>query len=399
MLRCLRGGDSRGVELRKPPDESRKLDLLPEPPSESTPWDRMRALVLGGTGMIGFHTVLALQRRGADVRVLVRPESTSRNIPHLNAELVEGDLRDPESIRRALEGCDLLFHCAAPYPRTHFHRAGQVEQARSGMAGVLSVARSFMEDDLVDQAAISGPRAWPSLRDLAGRKGLKRIVYVSSLTTIGPPGSPGGLSTEEDRHQTPPGSSPYFHMKEAMEDEALQACRAGLPVVIGNPSLCIDTHDAAPTTGQLLISAARRGVPLYFPGETNVVATRDVGEALVAAADLGRIGERYILGGENMSIREFLTRVSKACGTAPPRLVFPLPLAGTLAWCSEALNLLARRPWPMIPLSTVQMMRHSHPMDSSKARRELGMPATPVDGAIRDALMWLRENGYVDRAG
>ncbi len=355
----------------------------------------MRALVLGGTGMIGFHTVRALQRRGVDVRVLVRPGSRSRNIPHLTAEMLEGDLRDPESIRRALEGCDLLFHCAAPYPRTHFHRARQAERARSGLAGVLSIARSFMDKDMVDEAAISGPRAWPSLRDLAGRNGLKRIVYVSSLTTVGPPGSGQDLATEEDRHPSPPASSPYFHMKEAMEDEALQACRAGLPVVVGNPSLCIDTNDAAPTTGQLLIAAARRGVPLYFPGDANVVATRDVGEALAAAADLGRIGERYILGGENMSIREFLTRVSKACGTAPPRLVFPLPLAETIAWCSEALNLLARRPWPMIPLSTVQMMRHSHPMDNGKARRELGMPATPVDEAIRDALQWLRENGHI----
>jgi dihydroflavonol-4-reductase len=186
-------------------------------------------------------------------------------------------------------------------------------------------------------------------------------------------------------------------MKEEMESQVARAAVEGLPAVIVNPTLCVDTHDALPTSGKLLCAVARREMPAYLPGVLNVVATRDVAEGLVLAAARGRTGQRYILGHENMQAREFLALIAEVAGVPPPRVSLPLSLAGAVAWVAEVGNLIARRSWPVLPLSGVQMIRYSQPFDCRRAREELGLPQTPVRVAVADALRWFGENGYLRR--
>jgi dihydroflavonol-4-reductase len=412
---------------------------------DSFPWPGIRALVLGGTGMIGCHAVRALLRRGARVRVLARQSSTIRTLDGLVVERVPGDIADLGSVRAALSGCDLLFHCAAPYPRSHFHREQQVERARQSMAGLLAVARDFVPRELLDptpghlavraveraEGAANAIRLQPERAEelaravpdpilleaaLAGRlnaslhaplaetmhlSGLKRFIYTSSLTTIGRPagrdrGEPWPrLADERDRYDLTRASSPYFAMKAEMEAEATRAAVEGMPMLIGNPSLCVDAYDPTPTTGKLLVAVAQRRMPVYLPGVMNVVATRDVGEALVNAAVLGRTGQRYILGGDNTTAREFLGLVAQIAGVPPPRVPVPIPLAEAMAYASEVTSLLLRRGWAALPVSGVQMMKHSQAFDCSLAHSELQMPRTPIATAVADALGWLRENGYL----
>jgi dihydroflavonol-4-reductase len=227
--------------------------------------------------------------------------------------------------------------------------------------------------------------------------GLRRIVYVSSLTTVGP-ARPGGatfrghpVARETDAYVAGSEGSPYFRMKAAMEEEALAAARAGLPVVVVNPSLCIDTLDVTPTTAQLLTGVAAGRLRFGLPGIVDAVATRDVAVGIVRALAVGRIGERYILGGESLPTTELIARIARAAGQPPPRGTLPLALLDALAWATEALNLVARRPWPLLPLSSVRMLKHAQPLDTSRARDELGLPHTPLDVAIEDTFRWLAE--------
>lgn len=415
------------------------------------PWDRLTALVLGASGMIGRHTVDALLRRGVRVRALVRPTSRSRNLEGLPVESLTGDAARLEDLRAALTGCDLLFHCAAPYPRSHFHRESQVRAAEAAIASVLAAAREAVAPELLHlppgrlaqrameeaegaaailrlqpdreaeaaralrQPALLEPARnrrlnaslHPPLAETWQLPGLKRIVYVSSLTTIGrphgcenplapaPTPASARLAHEGDRYDKVRASSPYFAMKDAMEAEASRAAIEGLPLVIANPGLCVDAWDAAPTTGKLLIAIARRQTPVYLPGRILAVATRDVGTALVNAVALGRTGQRYILGTCNTTAREFLELIARVAGVPPPRLPLPIALAEGIAWCTEVANLILRRPWPAIPVSGVQMMKYGQWFDTTLAREELRMPQTSIEVAVEDALRWLKENRYL----
>jgi dihydroflavonol-4-reductase len=410
-------------------------------PAEA-PWSSFTALVLGGSGAIGRHVVDALLRRGARVRVLTRSERPGINLRGLPVELCRGDLAEPASIAPALRGVDVLFHCAAPYPRSHFHRDRQVARAISITQGWLRLARSFVDPQLlrlpaghlrameVEQAqgaalalrhqperidelkrsvrspdllkeAMAGrlnASLHPPLALVAGVPGLKRVVYVSSVTTVGRPrGNPREVpgANESDRYDRIVDSSPYFAMKEEMEAAVTRAAVEGMPIVIGNPTFCIDTHDALPTSGRLLIALAKGRMRVYLPGVLNVVATRDVGEALVNAASYGRTGQRYILGGENIEARDFFRTAAAIARVRPPSRAVPLAVAAALAWLSEVVNLLSPRTWPFLPLSGVQMIRHSQSLDTRLAHSELRMPRTPIETAIADAFRWFRDNGYL----
>jgi dihydroflavonol-4-reductase len=220
-----------------------------------------------------------------------------------------------------------------------------------------------------------------------------RLVYVSSATTVAP--SPEGApSTEERRYERPPSPTPYFAAKEAMERMALRAAsEEGLPVVVVNPSLVVDAPDPKPTSGQLLLAVARRWLPFLLRGRVNVVAGRDVGEGIALAARHGRAGERYILGGENMPLEDFLRLVARLAGVSAPRWFLPLWMAEVLAWKTEVLALLT--PWrpPLFPLHALHMLRHGTYLDSTKAATELGWRSGSVEAAVRRALDWFREEG------
>jgi len=341
-----------------------------------------RALVLGATGMIGAHAVRSCLARGIAVQALVRPASERRLLEQLaqesqasgapGIEYAVGDLGDPASLTRALEGCDLAIHAAAPYPRRHFGKKAFLEAAARGM-------RNFLDAALAASGATS-----PTLR---------RIVYVSSSTTIGLSPTPGRPANEDDLSRVPD-DSPYFAVKFLLEDMASDAARAGLPVVIVNPTLCVDEYDDHRTTAMLLIPLARNKLPAFLKGVVNAVATRDVGEGILLAALRGRPGRRYILGGENLSTRELLERCAKVAGVKPPRMTMPIGLAQPISMATELLARLTGT-FPLFPMSGVRMSRWSQPYSIERAREELGYAPTPLDPAIERAYAWYRARGWL----
>ncbi len=322
--------------------------------------------MLGGTGLIGGHAARALLHAGATVRILTRDPSNVGGLRGGPIEVMQGDAQQREPLRRAIEGCRYIVHSAAPYPRSAFGVAAQVATA-------VAATELFLEE--------------------AGRMApVDRIVYVSSITTIGHPAGPRP-ATEDDPWDPSQDTSPYFQMKGRMEERVLAAAHAGLPVTIVNPTLTIGAHDRALTTGRLLLPLARGQMPVYLRGIINAVAASDVAEAIVSALDHGRVGQRYILGGENREAREFLAIAARIAGVPTPRIPVPLSLAEGIAWLTEIGHRFARAGWPLFPVSGIRMMRHSQPVDSSLARRELSLRETPIESALDEAYRWYRDAG------
>jgi dihydroflavonol-4-reductase len=322
-----------------------------------------RVLVLGATGMIGAHALRAALRRGLRARVLVRPASDRRLLEGLAVETTEGDLADLASLERALAGCDLVLHAAAPYPKRHFGKGRLLAGARRGMENLLRAAG-----------------------------GARRVVYVSSSTTIGLPEEPRPARESDTRRIRD--SAPYFALKFMLEDLARDAAAGGLPLVVVNPTFCVDEFDDHRTTAQLMVPLAQRRIPAYLAGTLNAVATRDVGEGILLAAERGRVGERYILGGENLTSREFLARCARAAGVPAPRRALPFALAEPISFATEVVACLTGTP-PLFPMTGIRMMRHGQAFDLTRAREELGYAPTPLDDAIARAYAWYRARGWV----
>ena len=335
-----------------------------------------RALVLGATGMIGAHGLRAALARGIAARVLVRPGSDRRSLAGLPVETIEGDLHDRASLEKALAGCDLAIHAAAPYPKRHFGKARLLAAARHGMENLLQAADATRTD----------------------RGGaLRRLIYVSSATTIGVPDAAdrraGRPARETDRTRVRD-SAPYFPVKFLMEDLARDAAERGVPVVIVNPTFCVDEFDTHRTTAQLMIPLARRQLPAYLAGTLNAVPTRDVGAGILLAAERGRIGERYLLGGENLTSREFLERCARLAGVPAPRHALPRAVAEPISLATEVIAWLTHTP-PLFPMTGIRMLRHAQAYDPTRAREELGYAPTSLDDAIRRAYAWYRAQGWI----
>lgn len=324
------------------------------------------ALVLGGTGLIGGHTARALLHAGVRVRILTRDPSNAGGLRGGPIEVMQGDAEERVPLRRAIDGCNLVVHSAAPYPRSAFGAEAQIAAALAGI-------ELFLEE--VAHIPAGG-----------------RIVYVSSITTIGHPRS-NRPANEDDPWDPAEEASPYFQMKGLMEQRVLAAARNGLPIVVVNPTLTIGAHDRALTTGRLLLPLARGQMPVYLRGIINAVAAADVAEAIVTALSRGRIGQRYILGGENREAKEFLAIAARIAGVPTPKIPLPLSLAEGIAWLTEVGNRITRSRWPLFPVSGVRMMRHSQPVDSSLARRELSLGETPIESALDEAYRWYRDAG------
>lgn len=412
------------------------------------PWPRLRVLVLGGAGLIGTHVVRALIRRQAKVRVATRDDGPRVSLRGLPVERVVARLEDPAELRAAMAGCDLLVHAAAPYSRSHFHGSAQVAAALSPLRALLALVRAETPPELLDlprsmreqieveqsmgamrtldqqperefevRHAVRSPERLEDavqgrlntslhapLAAIADLPGLKRTVYVSSITTLGRPHGwpppPGvrrdrALATEEDRFDLIHERSPYFRVKAALESEVTRAAVEGLPVTIVNPTFCIDAFDSAPTSGRLLIPVARGRMPFWLSGQVNAVAARDVGEGVAGALAHGRTGRRYVLGGENLSARDLMQRVAECAGVRPPSHWVPGALAEGVAWLTEVLNLAIGHRWPALPLSAVRMLKHGQHVETERARAELGFTQTPIETAIRDALAFYRETGLL----
>jgi dihydroflavonol-4-reductase len=329
----------------------------------------MRALVTGATGFVGAAVARALLAEGWSVSALVRGGSDRRNVASLALEQIVGDLTDPASLDRALEGCEAVFHVAADY-RLWTPQPQQLY--RSNLEGT------------------------GNLLDAARRANIRRIIYTSSVATIGlpPDGRPG---TEE----TPVGLEDmighYKRSKFLAEERARRAAAAGAPVVIVNPSTPIGPGDVKPTpTGQIVLDAARGRTPAYVDTGLNVVHVDDVAAGHLLAFHRGRIGERYILGGEDMSLRQILTLIAQLAGRSPPRIRLPHAAVLPVAHVAELYARLTGRP-TRITVEGVRMARKRMFFSSEKAVRELGYRWRAPDEAFADALRWFQENGYLSR--
>lgn len=322
---------------------------------------KIRCCVLGATGFIGGQIARAALARGWQVRGLRRRPNAAGAIGDLDVEWVSGDLVDPASLVVAMRGCPLVFHAAAYYP----HRAHDVwETVRHGVAGMRNVLTA------------------------ASTAGVKRLVYTSAPTTVGPPSEPGRLANERDLYT--PGSVPipYFEVKWAMEMEALRATAQGLPVVVVLPTAVFGPGDVKPTTGALLLMMARGRIPGYIEWAINVVDGRDVAAGHIAAAERGRPGRRYILGGHNLTFREVQMIIAGAAGRKPPRLKLPLWLIRTVAEVGGLQGIPGAH--------HLRAIRHWQSLDTTRAREELGLSEPiPFEQTCRDALAWFRECGYL----
>jgi dihydroflavonol-4-reductase len=328
----------------------------------------MRTLVLGATGQLGSNLVRALLARGDQVRALVRPSSAARTLAGLDIERVSGDLNDGPSVLRACDGVHALYHCAGYYPP----RTLPVEQAT---AQALAETRNVL--------------------DAARRAAVSRLIFASTLTTIGPPAEATKPADETCRFSTRYPRNPYLLAKVAMEDAILEAAAAGVPAVVVNPTAFFGPFDSKPTSGTQILMIAKRLMPFYVDGPINAIDVRDVAAGMIAAGARGRVGERYILGNWNTTQKELNALIAREAGVMAPLAAAPFPLARLGAKAQDwAFRTLLRRPSP-IPGFFIEMLRHMQHYDCSKAIRELGYPRSPVDQAIRDAVAWFRANGYL----
>ena len=327
----------------------------------------MKALVTGATGFVGGAVARALVRRGIDVRVIARGGSDLQNLQGLPHELVTGDLRDQASLRSALTGCSQLYHVAAHY------------------------ALWAKDPSIFYDVNVIGTK---NLLEAARDVGTERIVYCSTIGAIGLPPS-GGLGTEETPVSLEQMAGHYKRSKYLAEQEVLKLAKAGLPVVIVNPSAPVGAADVKPTpTGQIVVDFMKGRMPAYIETGLNIVDVDDVATGHLLAMEKGRTGERYILGGKNLMLREVLEILSRLSGVKAPTIKLPrlaiLPLAYLNLWVAN----MTGQP-PRIPLEGVKMAKYKMHYDCSKAIRELGIPQTPPEVALEKAVRWFRDHGYV----
>ena len=327
----------------------------------------MKALVTGATGFVGAAVARALSAAGWQVRVLARSGSNRSNLQSPAWEVVEGDLADLQSLERALEGCTGLFHAAADY-RLGARDPTQLYRTNvEGTRRILSAARTA---------------------------GVTRIVYTSSVATIGIPsdGSPGDERTPvAESHMI----GHYKRSKYLAEEVARDAARTGMSVVIVNPSTPVGPGDIKPTpTGQLVLDAASGRMPAYVDTGLNIVHVDDVAAGHLLAFERGRAGERYILGGEDMTLQTILGQIARLVGRVPPRIRLPYAAVLPVAYLAEGFAKISGRSG-RVTLEGVRMSRKRMFFSSAKAVSELGYRWRPPLQAFEDALRWYRERGLL----
>src|SRR6185437_8678906 len=327
----------------------------------------MKALVTGATGFVGAAVTRALLQANWEVRVLVRQSSDRRNLQQLALDIVTGDLADRASLARALADRDALFHVAADYRLGALDPQELYRTNVEGTRNILSAARVA---------------------------GVPRIVYTSSVATVGIPldGSPG-------QEQTPVSETDmighYKRSKYLAEQIAREAALAGTAVVIVNPSTPVGPGDVKPTpTGQLVLDAARGRMPAYVDTGLNIVHVDDVAAGHLLAFQHGRIGERYILGGQDMSLREILIEIARLTGRKPPRVRLSTSVVLPIAYVAELVARMTGVP-NRVTVEGVRMARKRMFFSSDKAARELGYRWRPPAQAFEDAVLWFREQGLL----
>jgi dihydroflavonol-4-reductase len=328
----------------------------------------MTTLVTGSTGFVGSHVARQLVAVGDCVRVLVRRSSKLQALEGLPVERVEGDLRDALSLERAMQGVRRVFHVAADY-RLWTKVPGEIYESN-----------------------VEGTRR---LFEAAARAGVERIVYTSTVATIAIPGHDGQLPNEQTQATLDQMIGHYKRSKFLAELEAIKAAGAGAPVVIVNPTAPVGPGDWKPTpTGRIIVDFLNGKMPAYVDTGLNLVAVEDVAAGHLLAAEKGRVGERYILGCRNMTLKEILEVLAPIAGRRAPRVRLPHAFALAAGYADEWFSRLAGRE-PQIPVEGVKMSRHRMFVASDKAERELGYQPGSVEAALGRAVRWYEETGYV----
>jgi dihydroflavonol-4-reductase len=320
-------------------------------------------LVTGATGFVGWHVARKLIEQGGPVRALARDPSRLRELPE--AEPFKGDLRDRASLDRAVEGCGVVYHVAADY-RLWTRAPG--EMFRSNVEGT----RSLLE----------------AARDA----GVERFVYTSTVGCIGVP--KGELGSEDRPVSLEEMAGPYKRSKFLAEQVALEFAAKGFPVVIVNPTAPVGDHDFKPTpTGKIVVDFARGKMPAFLDTGLNVVDVRDVAQGHLAACQHGRVGERYILGSENLTLQQIFGILGEIAGRPAPKMRIPYAVAFTAGAISTGwANLTGHE--PRAPLDGVRMARKKMWVRHEKAARELGFAPGPAREALGRAVDWFQSNGY-----
>jgi len=328
----------------------------------------MTTLVTGATGFLGSHVARQLVTAGHSVRVLVRSTSNPQALDGLNAERVVGDLQDMISLDRAMKGVCRVFHVAADY-RLWTKNPNEIYETN-----------------------VEGTRR---LLEVAGQAGVERFVYTSTVATIAVSDDPAALPNEATQATLSQMIGHYKRSKFMAELEAIKAAAAGVPVVIVNPTAPVGPGDWKPTpTGRIILDFLNGKMPAYVDTGLNLVAVEDAAAGHLLAAEKGRIGERYILGARNMTLKQILDALASITGRPAPRVRLPHVVALAAGYADEFYSRLTGRE-PRIPVEGVKMSRHRMFVESDKAERELGYRPGAVEPALERAVRWYDEHGYL----
>ena len=326
----------------------------------------MPTLVTGASGFLGSHVARQLVARGEDVRVLLRPSSHNRAIGDLSLEYVTGDLRDPDSLERAVKGVKRVFHVAADY---RFWARKSREIYDSNVGGT------------------------KNLLGAAKRAGVEQFIYTSTVATIAVDRSELPNERTESRLDEMVGH--YKRSKWMAEREVLNAAKEGLPAIVVMPTTPVGPWDWKPTpTGKTIVDFLNGKMFGYVETGLNFVGVEECAAGHLLVAEKGKVGERYLLGGENLTLKQLLDSLAKITGLPSPNWKIPHGLALLVAYASTIFaRLMGKEPW--IPIETVKVARHNMFVDCSRARRELGFQPGPVSAAVERAVRWYEANGYI----
>ena len=326
----------------------------------------MTTLVTGAAGFLGSHVARQLVARGDDVRVLLRVSSSNRAISDLSLEYVTGDLRDASSLERAMAGAQRVFHVAADY-RLWARRSRDIYDSNVG-----------------------GTR---NLLAAAKKAGVEQLIYTSTVATIAVdrPESPNEFTDAKLEEMV----GHYKRSKWMAEQEVLKAAKDGLPVIVAMPTTPVGPWDWKPTpTGKIILDFLNGKMPGYVETGLNFVGVEECAAGHLLVAEKGKIGERYLLGAENLTLKQLLDALARITGLATPAMKIPHGVALGVAYVESAFSRLIGKE-PQIPVEGVKIAQHMMFVDCSRANKELGFAPSPVAGALERAVKWYRENGYV----
>lgn len=332
----------------------------------------MRIFVTGATGFVGSHVAQILSAQGADLRLLVRSTSRTDNIADLKADRITGDLRDPDSLKKAMQGCDFVFHVAADY---RLWVRNPEEMYRCNVEGTRSIIRAAQES------------------------GIRRVIYTSSVATMGFT-TTGHIADESSPVSLRDMVGHYKRSKFMAEEIALEAGRNGANVVIVNPTTPIGEQDIKPTpTGRIIVDFLKRKFPAYVDTGLNLADVKEIARGHLLAMEKAVPGRRYILGGENLTLKQILDKLSALTGLASPRVQVPHAVALGFAALDEFFTGVVLRKEPRATIDAVRMGYKKMFASSAKAERELGYKVIPVEDALRRAIQWFQTHGYAEIAG